>query len=147
MPARLYVEGLLKLRMQLANLPATLVGQARPIVERNARGAYDEIRAAYPARTDSSDDPSKGLRAHLTMFDATARPGQVKYRVDNTAYYAAWFEYGTDTRQTTLGASRGKMPAGNVFYPRIRAWRKTMDDELGELLTANGFRLSGYVGE
>jgi hypothetical protein len=127
------MEGLLTAMTQLMNLPASLTAEARPIVERHARGAYDEIRVAYPRRTGQA---KLGESMHL---DDKSERGHVQFDVTNQAPLAYIFEFGTDTRQTTLGANRGKMPAGHVFYPRAARWRHAMEDELVALLEREGF--------
>jgi len=140
MATRLWVDGLLNLRAELANLPAAVVEAAKPIVRANAQGAHDEIYAAYPVR-------SGALRDHLRIDDVPVPAGHARTDVTNNWYTASWLEFGTDTRQDSLGASRGKMPAAHVFFPRARRWRARMDDELGVMLTRYGFTVAGYAGE
>ena len=137
MSARVTFEGLAELEQALRDLPATLAGEAADIVQAAAEGARGEIAAAYP------EGQAGHLRKSLKVERRAAGPAGVIVLLRATAKEAGWFESGTQTRQTKLGANRGAMPAGNVFYPRAYRWHDRMFRNLAEMLRRNGLTVTG----
>jgi hypothetical protein len=136
MSARVWWEGLAELQEQLRELPARLVEEATAIAVANAESAKDEIYTAYPKRTGN-------LREHLSVTIASASALGVDVVLRNSAKDARWFEKGTQTRQTHLGANRGAMPAGNIFWPRFYRWRRQMWDDWAAMLEREGLTVTG----
>jgi len=134
---RLVLEGLAEFRAALRALPAELVVEAGPIVEGAANGAAAAIVAAYPERTGRL---RKGVSVKRVSEGGLYGVGAV---VVNRAPHAALFDSGTQTRQTAIGANRGRMPPGNVFVPRIIQARRQMYARLKDLLARQGFVVSG----
>jgi hypothetical protein len=108
-----------------------LTGQAHAIVEARAHAAYDEIEAAYAGHVVSGH-----LRDGLELEDTSVALA-ARVAVLSTAPHAHLYEYGTETRYTHGGASRGKMPAfGTVTKAAVRN-RAPMMQELADMLTAH----------
>jgi hypothetical protein len=136
MSARVWWEGLEELKAQLAALPARLVEEATAIAITNAEAAKTDIYNAYPKRTGN-------LREGLSVTVAYAGPFGVDVVLRNSRRDARWFEKGTQTRQTKLGANRGAMPAGNIFWPRFYRWRRHMWDDWAAMLEREGLTVTG----
>jgi hypothetical protein len=129
----LEIRGLDDLKAALRALPATLASAATPIVIGAAEGAGATIKAAYPVVTGN-------LRQGVTVTIKSANAGGVVAIVKSGARHAWIYEHGTQTRQTKLGANRGRMPAPPtpVFIPTMMRARRAMYAELGALLEAQG---------
>jgi hypothetical protein len=136
MSSHVTFEGLEELKAALRDLPATLTQEATGIVQGAAEAARAEIAAAYPRRAGTLADS-------LTVTTPIAGPAGVSVTLRATAKEARWFEFGTQTRQTKLGANRGPMPAKPTFYPRANAHRAQMLEDLAEMLRREGLLVSG----
>ena len=123
--------GLKELMAELRTLPDALTDDAAAIVIGAATAAKNEIAAAYPVRTGT-------LRDSMTVETQSGGRFGAKAAVTNTSKYAGWFERGTTTRQTALGANRGAMPPGNVFVPRVVKHRQQMYRDLGAMVEGHG---------
>jgi hypothetical protein len=131
-------EGLAELKAALGQLPKRLAAEASAIVTDSAYAARDEIVAAYPKRTGALRRGVKVKLESVGQYGAGAS-------VINTAPHAHLFEFGTQARHTKLGASRGSMPPGNIFVPRVIKHRRRMYDELKEMLKREGLIVTGDV--
>jgi hypothetical protein len=127
----LVIHGLNELIEELRHLPASLVGDASPIVTDSAEAAKAEIVANYPNRTGE-------LRSKVTVQVIAAGPFGTAMAVRNSSKLAYIFENGTQARHTALGANRGSMPPANVFIPAVMRHRRTMYERLKEVLTRAG---------
>jgi hypothetical protein len=138
---RLEWAGLVDLKNMLRAMPAALTADASKIVLSTANEAARRIGDLYPSRTDHAR-----LREGLVVEVQDAGRFGAGVRVRNRAPLAEIFEYGTQARHTKLGASRGSMPAGNVFVPTMIAYRARMYDQLSAMLEAHGLRVRGRSG-
>jgi len=127
--------GLEELRAELRRMPEEFAGEAGHIIEGIGNAAVMDIKGGYPRRTGK-------MRDAVTVEHRQDRFGAVS-TVRNADPQALSFEVGTQARHTKIGANRGAMPPGNVFYPRIRKWRRKMYDRLKEMLVRKGLSVSG----
>jgi hypothetical protein len=135
---RFQFEGLAELRQALRNLPDELTAEASRIVEGAANGAVADIGTVY-AEHRRSGNLAKGLR--VTHFEGGKfSAGAI---VKNTSPHASWFDAGTQTRQTKIGADRGAMPPTWTFVRGITRARRLMWTQLKELLVRKGLLVSG----
>ena len=128
--------GLKELIASLRELPADLTEEASGIVLGAAETAAADIASAYPVRTGTLGDSVRVDTISGGQFGARAR-------VRNTSKDATWFERGTTTRQTALGANRGAMPPGNVFVPRMVRHRALMYRSLAAMMERHGLEVTG----
>ena len=126
----LQLIGLPDLIAALRQLPPDLAAEGGAIVVAAADQAAEEIVAAYPERT--------GNLKHGVKRIGDSKGTGAFVRVVNTARHAHLFEFGTQSRQTAIGANRGAMPAGNVFIPIVVRRRRAMVDALVALLQRAG---------
>jgi hypothetical protein len=81
------------------------------------------------------------LAGHTRIVQETPHRAQVR----NAARHVLIFERGSVERYTaSVGARRGRMPAGNVFIPRAVAWRQKMKLQFRALLVRA--RVNGMTG-
>lgn len=137
---RLTWDGLEELRAELRQLPADLAREAGYIVQAEANGAAVAIRTAYGQHRRSGQ-----LQDGVTVEHA-ASPFGARSIVRSTAPEARVFEVGSQARHTSLGANRGSMPPGNVFYPAIHTAQRSMWVQLKDLLVRHGLSVSGTEG-
>ena len=104
----------------LEGWPQAIADAARPIIERHAQQAYEQIRAGYPVVSGT-------LRDGLTIRDTSKGPLHPSMTVENDVYYAKIFEAGGAT-------TAGPKPAGRVFIPISVRERRAMRAEVVELL-------------
>lgn len=124
--ARLRIDGLAELEVQLRDLPTTLADEARGIVHAAADNAKREIFEAYPRESGT-------LRAGLRV-DHVDTPYTAVAVLTNTTWYATLFEVGSQERHTKAGLNRGRMPPGRVFFPIERRANRRMRETLLELI-------------
>jgi hypothetical protein len=129
--------GLEEYRAELARLPDDCTGEAANLIEAAANGVAHDIKAAYPARTGKLRD--KVTVTHVPS-GGRLKTGSV---IKNTARHAAVFEHGSQARHTSLGANRGSMPPGKVFVPRIVRARRTLTQQLKDMVARHGAKVSG----
>lgn len=139
-----------ELRRELRDLPRELVDEGGAIVRRAADQAADAIRLAYPL------GPPGRRRKGVPIIPGNLRKGvRVKHEstafgtvstVRSTAQHAHLYEYGTQTRQTSLGYDRGAMPARPTFVPIAIRVRHQMYEELIGLLQKQGLQVTGSAG-
>lgn len=122
-------------RQALRDMPRELVGEADGIVTDAAEGAKQEIVAAYPEVTGN-------LRRGVTVKAERSAFG-VSSTVKSNAKHSHLYEFGSQVRQTDIGANRGAMPARPVFIPVVQRRRKAMHNKLKAMLQRAGFTLSG----
>src|SRR5262245_42402896 len=127
---RLLVTGLDELSKALLQLPAELQIEAASIVLNAAHGAAREISEAYP---EVSGNLKGGLRIEYESGRVTQRVA-----LKNIAKHAFMYENGTEARHTSLGISRGKTEAKNVFIPRATKHRRVMRQNLIRLVESHG---------
>jgi len=132
MPNRLVFEGLEELRADLRKMPETLAAQAGHIVEDNGNSAAVEIRSGYGKHRRSGS-----LQDKVTVSHQASRFGATSV-VQSGDKEAMVFEVGSQARHTRLGANRGSMPPGNVFFPAVRKWKHRMFSQLKDLLVRHG---------
>jgi hypothetical protein len=137
MSATLTWNGLDELRDALRDLPRALATEAGAIVSTAAEGVRDDVVAAYEAHRYSGN-----LAEHVVL--ATSAHGQfgVAFRLRSTAKHAWMFENGTMVRHSEFG-NRGQMPAAHVFIPACIRRRRTMYDQLKDMLERHGLKVSG----
>jgi len=136
MPVTLRWDGLDAFKADLKKLPDNVTTEADPIVQRSAKEAAAEIKAAYPVRTGT-------LRNRVFVSRVDKGKHFAGAIVKNTAPHAHLYELGTQARHTDIGANRGSMPAGHVFVPRIIRHRRAMYVKLKALLVKYGAVVSG----
>jgi hypothetical protein len=125
-------DGLAEFYDFLRTLPRDLGADAAPIVTHAATLAEGEIRQRYGDR--KTGNLARGLK-----MTTNANPYGALAIVRNTAKHAAWHEYGTQTRQTKIGANRGAMPPAKLFIPIVMKHRRAMFARLVALVERNGF--------
>lgn len=132
---RLTFEGMDEFLNALRNLPEHLTEEATNIVDDTVHAAESAIRSGYPSRAGE-------LKRKLTS--KVMKSGvSVVGKVQNTSRHALPFETGTQARHTALGANRGAMPPGHVFFPIVDRYRRQMYERLKDLLVREGLLVSG----
>lgn len=104
----------------LEGWPVTLAEAARPIIERHAQQAFDDIKAGYPVVSGT-------LRDGLYLKDTNKGPLHPSVTVGNDVFYAKIFEAGGMT-------TAGPQPAGRVFIPISVRERRAMRGEVFDLI-------------
>ena len=120
-------NGLDRLRQQLSTIPGELADDAVPIIQAAAEQAAEKIKQAYPA---VDGDLRRGVKVRGLRREGAA----VSIAVVSTAPHAHLFEYGTVRRSNLKGANRGTMPARPVVSSVAPRVRRTMDQELIDML-------------
>ncbi len=137
---RLVFDGLQELRAALRKLPADLAGEGGHIVEAAGNAAVVEARRGYLQHRRTGKMAGRvGVTHRRNRDGATAI-------VTNTDPQALTFEVGSQARHTDIGANRGSMPPGNVFYPAMRRHRRWMWEQLKALLVRHGLLVTGDAG-
>jgi len=135
---RIVFEGLEELKRALRELPAELTGESSHIVESNAIGAADTIKANY-ARVSGTLVKGVSVKTAKDQFAVGAV-------VKSKAPHAWMYENGTQVRHNDKGANRGRMPPappGRAFIPVIIRARKRMYEQLADLLKRKGLQVTG----
>jgi len=130
------VEGLDDLRAALRALPADLAASAGPLVEAAGDAAAADVRAAYGAVRGTGN-----LADHVRVERTAGGRFGVAVRVVSGARHAALYEFGTETRRTRRGWSRGRMPPAHVFIPALSRRRRGLWASLAELVRAAGLEV------
>lgn len=129
--------GLEDFKRALRALPTDLAGEASRVIEARANGAAVDVRSGYGRHRRSG-------RLQDSVTATVERTGlNVSAVVRSGARHAHLFEYGTQTRQTAIGANRGAMPAEPVFVPVMIRTRRRLYDELIGILERAGLRVTG----
>jgi phage gpG-like protein len=132
----------------MTNLPKELNAEGFAIVQENTEGAASEIRLKYPGKhsiprhgTWPQQTTSGNLRDRVkTSYpSSTILIGTVK----STAPHAGLYEFGTQTRHTDSGATRGASPPHPVTVPTARKYRRKMETELIAMVQRHGLETSG----
>lgn len=132
---QLRLRGVLDLADALRQLPAAFTTEAGAIIVATATAAETEMDGRYAAH-----DVTGALRRGLSMTqDVDAGRFGVAARLQNRDQKAYWAEYGTQIRQTTLGANRGAMPPLAIFIPIAQRHRRLMVERLIDLVERAGF--------
>jgi len=129
-------HGLDELREALKHLPADLAADAGAIVDDTAEAVADELRFDYPERTGNLAESVRVLRRDTGQFG-------VRVQVRSGSKHAWLFEEGSQTRQTHLGWTRGRMPASHLFVKTAQPARFAMYDRLKAMLVAHGLMVTG----
>lgn len=124
-------------RQALRDMPRELAEEAGGIVTGAAEQAKLEIVSAYPEVTGNL---KRGVtvKQERSAFGATAI-------VKSNAKHSHLYEYGSQVRNTSIGANRGAMPARPTFIPVVVRRRRSMNEALIGLLKRAGFQVSGDV--
>ena len=132
-------DGLDELKQALMDLPASLSQEGGDIVVVATNDTADAIVAAYP------EGPTGHLKGGV-RFTVERSPFGALGTIKNTAQHAWIFEEGTQARHyvTKNGVQHltGSMPPSHVFVRTIMAGRKTMYEQLSDLLKAQGLEVS-----
>lgn len=142
MKAKVTIGGAAELMAQLDTLPEDLARVAEGLVVSAAQSAAGEIVGRYPIGPGSKKYPAGVLRAGVRV-DVEGSGVAVVAMVRSTAPHAHLYEYGTQTRQTAIGAGRGNQPARATFWPVIDRYQATLERALIDLLRITGFTVSG----
>jgi hypothetical protein len=132
-------EGLRELMADLRALPGELTDETSAIFLDEGRGAERDIAADYPER-------SGNLKNGLRVEERSSGRFGTEVVVRNRSPHAHLFERGTVTRQTSLGANRGSMPAGNVFIPHMIRHRQKAFQRVAATMRDHGLQTSGTAG-
>jgi hypothetical protein len=124
-------HGVDEMRRELRTLPRDLRDDAAPYVRARATAVGAAIAAAYPAR-------SGALQRGVTVQINDGGTAAVGARITNTAPHAALYEKGSAPRFTRRGAYRGIMRARPTFVPRMQAYRRGLQDDMAQVMTARG---------
>lgn len=135
MAARVTWSGLSEQIEEWRRLPEAFSTEAEHIQQEEANAAAFSIRTRYPARTGD-------LRKGVVIRRFLRKAGHVVYDVKNVAKHATIFELGTQARHTKIGANRGSMPPGHVFYPIALQRQRTMFRRLIDMVKRAGFTVT-----
>jgi hypothetical protein len=133
--ASLKLSGVTDLRGLLRMLPRDLVRDATGLLEAAGGAAVAEMRRAYPAHTGNLRD--------RVWFEVISKGVGTRVKVQNTAPHAHLYEFGTVVRHNAIGADRGEMPAGHVFWPIFDRWDRNATQSVIDLVEATGIRVIG----
>lgn len=122
-------------REALRNLPHELADEAGDIVTGAAESAKSEIVAAYPEVTGN-------LKRGVTVKHERSAFG-VTAIVKSNAQHSHLYEFGTQVRNTSIGANRGAMRPRPTFIPAVQKHRRAMTNALIGLLKRAGFQVTG----
>jgi hypothetical protein len=135
MSAHLGWQGLSELRQALAELPADVRGQFKPVLDRAGQQIVSETTAAYA--TAGVPSLGEGLRV-----ESSGDASDLSVRIRLTSPTAHLRELGTVDRYTASGAYRGRQPARPVFIPTVERVRSQVAERLAvELRDIGGPRL------
>lgn len=139
MAMRLRWSGLEELKAALRTLPRDLAEDAKPIVQRNVETARDLVIDAYP------EGPTGNLKGRVFIARSDVGAFGSAFTLKSAAPHAHLYEYGSEMRRTSGGASRGRMPGRPTFVPIVARQRLQMYRELAEMMRAKGLRVTGDV--
>lgn len=122
-------------RALMRAMPVELRDEGAEIVIARAEQAADSIIAQYPEHTGN-------LKSHVKKEIKREAFG-IRVVVKSTAKHAFIFEEGTKVRHNKAGASRGFMPAADIFVPVSIQKRDAMQGELIALMQRKGLEVSG----
>lgn len=134
---RFRFEGLEELRASLRKLPKDLRDDAEVIVLKAANSAANDIRVGYGQHRITGELQDK---VEVVQLQGAAFAGAI---VQNKSKLAFIFENGTQARHTKLGYNRGAMPPGRVFVPAMIRWRRTMYDNIRQMMRMAGLTVTG----
>lgn len=139
MSSRVEWDGLNEFQQALRQLPKELTGEAAEIVQRHAEASARTVQANYP------QGPTGNLKSGVRV-EPDRSPFGVRGVVRSRAKHAHLFEFGTNTRRTSKGADRGRMPKASESHAAIPVFireRRKMVEALIELVKRAGFEVSG----
>jgi hypothetical protein len=131
----LHFDGLEEFKAELRRLPERLRDRAADIIENKAEEAKSAIFQAYPRGKSGNLREGLSVEHHRSAFGAQSI-------VRNKAKHAYIYENGSEARKTSAGWPRGSMPPGRVFIRIIIKKRREMEDELGDMMQAEGLIVS-----
>lgn len=137
MPTRLKFEGLAELKAELRKLTPALASEGGREVEAAAQDAATEVRSGY-----GSHRRSGSMQDKVTVTHRASRDGAVA-TLTSGDQDALVFEVGSQARHTRIGANRGAMPPGHVFFPAVIRAKRRMWGRLKYMLQQHGFTVSG----
>lgn len=134
---RIKWEGLNELRTALRQLPVELSGDASEFVEHAAEITASSLRQSYPLGDTGN------LRAGVKVSTERSQFG-VKGVVKSTSPHSHLWEFGTQSRRTRQGWSRGRSPEHrrDGLIPIAQRNRRQMYRQLVELVKRAGFQVS-----
>lgn len=145
MKATLVITGLDDLRTALRALPMELNAEAADIVLRRANDAANQIRDAYPIGPGRKGKAGGTLKAKVRVDQLESTRFGVRVRVVSAAPHAHLYEFGTELRVTSTGASRGRMPEPThpTFVPITQRARKLVTQDQIAMFRRHGFEVTG----
>jgi len=143
--ARFNIEGLAAFKGDFKSLSMTLTIEAEEELKPIANAARDEMYNAYPVYTGNL---RKGLRISWKKS-----PTHVTAKIENKAPHATIFEIGVaETRHYSgtdklgrhyMNASRGMMPPGKIFIPRMIKYRRKFYALVRDIMVRRGLIVTG----
>lgn len=137
MSNRFKFEGLAELQAELRKLTPVLAAEGGREVEAAAQDAATEVRSGYGRHRRSGS-----LQDNVTVSHRASRDGAVA-TLKSGDKEALVFEVGSQARHTRIGANRGAMPPGHVFFPAVIRAKRRMYGRLKAMLQRTGFSVSG----
>jgi hypothetical protein len=134
---KLELKGLAELRQALRQLPENLNDEASAIVQSHAEDAQRRIVNAY------AEGPTGNLRRGVVKDHYKSRFTSSAI-VRSRAKHAWMYENGTQSRRTSKGANRGRMPQApeqNRMIPIVVRKRRQMVEALKDLVRRAGFQV------
>lgn len=136
MPNNLGISSVVaEMRAEFRRMPEELRAEGEAIVIARGEQAMDSIVAQYPEHTGN-------LKSHVKREIERSTFG-VRVTVRSTARHGFIFEEGTKVRHTKSGASRGFMPAADIFVPVSIRKRDEMHADLMALVASKGLEVTG----
>jgi hypothetical protein len=133
MGVRLVFDGLVEFKEALRQLVPENLAEAETIIHGAAADAYNRMSEGYAAHTRSG-----ALAKGLSLKVEHSGKFGVGVVLRNRAPHAWFFEHGTETRKTALGANRGRMPPTHIFIPEMERARREVRAALVGLLERQG---------
>jgi hypothetical protein len=134
-------------------LPAQMQREADQAVRAAARRTASRLRSAYRQARSKGDTfsangrtlPKRHLADAVTTKTVSKSLGTVASRVIVNGPHAHLYEYGTQMRATKAGANRGSSPPHPTLIPVALDERRTMVDDIVEIVTQAGFEVKRSV--
>lgn len=137
MSTHVVFTGITERQAELIAQPEAMAKATQSLARRIARQAAADIKAAYPKRSGRLRDGVQVVERRTPSRTVAAAT------VVNTNPLTHNFEHGTQARHTKQGLDRGRMPAGNVFIPRMIRWRFTFFQAVKEIMEYHGITVTG----
>lgn len=140
MSAKIVVEGLSELQTWLRQLPVHLTAEAFNVIDDTVEVTAAQLTQSYPL--GDTGNLRKGVKTDMTSSNFG-----VAGIVRSTSKHAHLWEFGTQSRKTKKGWSRGKAPSHKELglVPIAQRNRKRMNAQLIEIVKKAGFEISGTL--